>query len=70
MCMAQISEYGEFVKFSTKCSACTRPIGLGRTEDGEPIYVDDLGRSSCPDPLQDNMPFAHEPMNNVFTCDL
>jgi hypothetical protein len=68
--MVQISEYGEHPTFSTTCIPCGRPIGLCRNEDGDPMYMDDIGRTLCPDPEQNDELFVHEPANHVFVHEL
>jgi len=68
--MVRAAKFGEQVQFTTNCTACGNPIGLGTALGGEVIYVDESDRGSCPDPQQDNMPFPHDPADGVFVQDL
>lgn len=49
----------------TKCIYCEQALHWAELDDGTECYVTDTGHESCPDPLQDDTPFEHEPLNGL-----
>lgn len=47
----------------TKCIHCSAEISWMLIDGNELMYADFWGTANCPDPLQDNIPFPHEPIN-------